>query len=152
MHTQVSNLQAENAQLRSKIAALEAENEKLRQSNISTSALEKQLQQLMSSDTLSSGPNTLQQLQSFSMEAIASVAQSLAPDLMHLFNTLGDTRRNIEKGVKGVVPNEIKVLVSLCTLLNARSSRTTGLQLFLSLMLVARGTAKQVSSQYNEQC
>ena len=79
------------------------------------------------------------------MEAIASVMQSLAPDLMHLFNTLGDTRRNIEKGVKGVVPNEIKVLVSLCTLLNARSSRTTGLQLFLSLMLVARGTAKQVT-------
>ena len=43
------------------------------------------------------------------------------------------------------MPNEIKVLVSLCTLLNARSSRTIGLQLFLSLMLVARGTAKQVT-------
>ena len=140
----MSNLQAENAQLCSKIAALEAENEKLRQSSICISALEEQLQRLISFDMISSGPNSLQRLQYFSIEAIASTTQSLAPDLMHLFNTLGDTRRNIENGVKGVVPNEIKVLVSLCTLLNARSSRTTGLQLFLSLMLVARGTAKQV--------
>ena len=77
---------------------------------------------------------------------VTSVTQTLTPDLMHLFNTLGDTRQNIEKGVKGVVPNEIKALVSLCTLLNARSSRTTRLQLFLSLM------QQTISCQQKDKC
>ncbi len=34
--------------------------------------------------------------------------------------------------------------LSLCTLLNARSARAKGVQLMISLMLVARATNKQV--------
>ena len=129
MYTQTStiaHLQEQNAQLRSQIPALQAENEQLCQSKLSVSALDEQLQRLVSSDTLSSGPDTLEQLESFSMEAIASCVNSLAPDVMYLFNTLEDTRRNVEKGVEAVVPTEIKALMSLCTVLNARSSRTKG--------------------------
>ena len=73
VHTDIhhSTFKEQNAQLGSKIAALQAENEQLCQSKLSVSALDEQLHRLVS-DTLSSGPNTLKQLESFSMEAIAS--------------------------------------------------------------------------------
>ena len=46
-----------------------------------------------------------------------------------------------------MIDNDIKVLVyNMCTLLNARSRQVNGLQLLLSLMLVAQAINKQVSS------
>ena len=56
----------------------------------------------------------------------SSELQSLAPDLLKLFTTLGNTRRNMVDGVQGVVPNDIKALVSICTLLNCRLQRSIG--------------------------
>ena len=40
--------------------------------------------------------------------------------------------------------NEPKALMSLCVLANARSRQTKGVQLFISLMLIARAVNKQV--------
>ena len=152
MHTQASCSQTENAQLRSRIAALEQELAQLRRSAVSVSTLDQQLQRLVLSDTLvAKGPSNLQRLESFSMEAILSELQSLAPDVLNLFTTLGNTRRNVADDIQGVVPNDIKALVSICTLLNCRSQRSKGLQLFLSLMLVARGVNKQVRRLYSLQ-
>ena len=39
---------------------------------------------------------------------------------------------------------EIKGVISLCTVLNARSNRVKGVQLLVSMMLIARSTSKQV--------
>ena len=46
--------------------------------------------------------------------------------------------------MKSQQKTEIKAVTSLCSLLNARSVRTKGLQLLISMMLVARATSKQV--------
>ena len=56
---------------------------------------------------------------------------------------VGDVRRNADDE-DSLTQNEIKALVSLCVLANARSRQTKGLQLFISLMLTARAVNKQV--------
>ena len=48
----------------------------------------------------------------------------------------------VEDGIPG---EELKGVMALCTLLNAKSVRVKGLQLMISLMLVARGAGRQVS-------
>ena len=68
----------------------------------------------------------------------------LAPDLLKLVNGLADTQRNTGES-SDITSEEIKALVSLCTLVNAKSQRATGLQLFLSMMLIACATNKQVN-------
>ena len=52
------------------------------------------------------------------------------------------TQRNARDGARP--DEELKAVMALCTLLNARSARTKGLQLMVSLMLVARATGRQV--------
>ena len=56
---------------------------------------------------------------------------------------VGDVRRNADDE-GSLTQNEIKALVSLCVLANARSRQTKGLQLFISLMLTVRAVNKQV--------
>ena len=56
---------------------------------------------------------------------------------------MGDIRRNA-KDEHTLTQNEIKALVSLCVLANARSRQTKGLQLFISIMLIAHAVNKQV--------
>ena len=43
---------------------------------------------------------------------------------------------------------DMKALFSLSTLLNAHSQKVKGFQLFISMMLIARATNKQVYIQY----
>ena len=76
-------------------------------SKVDFSALHTHLQQLILPDALSSGPNSFK-LESFSMEAIASVAHTVTgnrqPTLVH---TLREIRWNIERGVENVLSNLI---------------------------------------------
>ena len=51
-------------------------------------------------------------------------------------------QRNARDGARP--DEELKAVMALCTLLNARSARVKGLQLMVSLMLVARATGRQV--------
>ena len=66
-----------------------------------------------------------------------------SPELYQLFEKVGDTERNAEGDEQST--EGVKAICSLCSLLNARSSRAKGLQLMMSLMLIARSTARQVS-------
>ena len=59
---------------------------------------------------------------------------------------LGYVHRNRDQDVTTTSVQEIKAVSSFCTLLNARSSRVKGIQLLLSMMLVARSTTKQVNN------
>ena len=55
---------------------------------------------------------------------------------------LGDTDRNPTESRTPV--ERRKAIMSLRTILNARRRAANGLQLFLSFMLIARATSKQV--------
>ena len=88
------------------------------------------------------GPTTLEGFHHHDLQSIITELQGRAPDLYHLCMTIGDTKRNQKEDE--VTTEEIKVMSSLCCLLNARSARMKGIQLLMGMMLVARGTSRQV--------
>ena len=109
-----------------------------------TSLYQDELQSLVSSSSmLSDGPINMESLQSFSLASIISDVRHVAPSFYSLLCDLGDVRRNAADE-DTLTQNEIKALVSLCVLANTRSRQSKGLQLFLSIMLIARAVNKQV--------
>ena len=87
------------------------------------------------------GPDTPDNFATMSIDGLISEFKTHSPTLFELFNMLGDSRRNVQHD--GEVEIEaLKVITSLCTLMNARSQRSKGLQLLL--MLISRATSKQV--------
>lgn len=90
------------------------------------------------------GPDTLERLQSFTIDTVLAELHTYTPDILQLFETLGQTSRNIHGNDLAV--EQIKGLVSICTLLNARTHRAKGLQLLIGIMLIACATSKQVKS------
>ena len=99
-----------------------------------------------STSMLCCGPNSLQNLDSFSLSSILHDIQMKAPNIFSLFNDLGDTSRNSRSDTSNFTDEELKALTSLCTLANAKSQRAKGMQLFMSIMLIARAVNKQVRS------
>ena len=113
-------------------------------------SLHLEVNHILSSDgILVHGPDTISKFEGFSLSSLLAELRQLAPGLVELCISLGDTHRNADSDDVGdedaLIDNDIKVLVSMCTLLNARSRQVNGLQLLLSLMLVARAINKQVS-------
>ena len=89
------------------------------------------------------GPDTLPRLNHFSFDGVIKEFQMYAPKLYHLFRQIGDSEQHRSPQQSGLT-EEMKTVTSLYILLNARSQRFKRLQLLMSLMLVARGTSKQV--------
>ena len=142
---EVAMLAAENSKLQERVSELEMQLQYLRQSSISLPEIHHQLERLISSDSIiMHGPDTLERLQSFTIDSVLAELHTYAPDLLQLFETLGQTSRNIHGDDLAV--EQIKGLVSICTLLNARTQRAKGLQLLIGIMLIARATSKQVKS------
>jgi len=81
------------------------------------------------------GPDTSDHFPEFTMDAVIGEAQSIAPDVYQFFAQLGNTDRN--KSDDEISVEERKVIMSLCIVLNARSRFANGLQLLLSIMLIA---------------
>lgn len=136
---------ATNEMLSAKVTRLEQEVESMQQANVPVATCKEELLLLISeSSVLCSGPDSLEHLESFSLSSIIHEIQTIAPNLFSLFSDLGDTKRNVADE-KATTNEDIKVLTSLCTLTNARSRRSKGVQLFLSIMLIARSVNKQVS-------
>lgn len=96
-----------------------------------------------SSRMISDGPVAMEGLDGFALSSLITEVRQLAPSFFSLLCDLGDVRRNAEDE-DTLTQNEIKALVSLCVLANARSRQTKGLQLFISIMLIARAVNKQV--------
>ena len=88
------------------------------------------------------GPDTVEHFEQFSMSAVIAELQSSCPEMYKLVQQLGSTQRNARDG--SLPDEELKGVMAICTLLNARSARVKGLQLMVSLMLVARATGRQV--------
>ena len=98
---------------------------------------------ILSSDgLLIHGPDTTANFELFSLSSLFAELRQLTPGLVELCLSLGDTKRNVDQDDEDAefATNDLKVLMSMCTLLNARSRQVKGLQLLLSLMLVARAT------------
>ena len=138
---------------RDRRAALELEIEMLKKrvpagSEVQSAA---QYQQLLCSEVDSAvcsrqmllhGPDTVERFAEFSMSAVITELQASCPQLYRLVQQLGCTQRNARGG--RLPDEELKGVMAVCTLLNARSARVKGLQLMISLMLVARATGRQV--------
>lgn len=88
------------------------------------------------------GPVSLEAFNSLDLHSIITELSTRAPDLFQLCMTIGDTSRN--KQEDEITTEEIKAVSAMCSLLNARSARTKGLQLLMGMMLIARGTSRQV--------
>lgn len=90
------------------------------------------------------GPDTMERFSSFTMESVVQEISLQAPQLYQLFHRVGKSQRNRHPETEGYTVEEIKAVMSLCTLLNASTSRARGVQLLMGLGLIARGTHKQV--------
>ena len=140
---EVATLSAENTKLKERVLELEMKLQSFRQSSISMPIIQHQLERLVSSDSIiMHGPDTLERLESFTIDSVLTEFRRYAPDLLQLFETLGQTSRNTHGDDLAV--EQIKGLVSICTLLNARTQRAKGLQLLIGIMLISRATSKQV--------
>lgn len=82
------------------------------------------------SHLISEGPDTLEHLDSFSITTILNHVRREAPDLLRLFQTLGNSSRNLDDD--GLAVEQLVVY----TLLNTRSNRAKVMQLLIAIMLV----------------
>ena len=111
------------------------------------SVLECEIQKILSNNGMVvHGPDSPEHLHAFSIQGLIDELKQLAPTLLGLFVSLGDTKRNSVSTDPDETETrqDMKALLSLSTLLNARSQKVKGFQLFISMMLIARATNKQV--------
>ena len=85
------------------------------------------------------GPNNITNFDSFTMDSMVEELVKISPTLYDLFKTLGQTSRHADD--EGT---DVTAVMSLCTLLKCRSQKVLGVQLLITLMLLARSTNKQV--------
>ena len=134
-------LYTENQELYSKVSMLEAKVRELEQ--CSTRVLtEEATTVIRHGQLICSGPDTLEHFEQYSFAGIVDELKTHASNLLQLVLQIGQTSRNTSSDE--ISKEHIKAMVSLCTLLNARSVRTKGMQLMVSLMLIARATSRQV--------
>ena len=70
------------------------------------------------------GPDTVEHFAEFSMSAVITELQASCPQLYQLVQQLGCTPRNARDG--RLPDEELKGVMAVCTLLNARSARVEG--------------------------
>jgi cob(I)alamin adenosyltransferase len=150
LEAQLSYKCAEIEMLRARIQELETkvhtqQQSLMAQQSVDSSSLYKDelLSLVSSSRMISDGPVTTESLGSFSLSDLIAEVRQIAPSFFSLLCDLGDVRRNADDA-DTLTQNELKALMSLCVLANARSRQTKGVQLFISLMLIARAVNKQV--------
>ncbi len=115
----LQSLRAQNARLAERLSVLESENQELRSCVFSTTnpaaIFEDEVQKLSKSMLLFHGPDSLERLEMYTLDAVMGEVKLLAPKLLQLFSDLGNTQRNADESSGGLKMEEIKVLSSLCT-------------------------------------
>ena len=138
--------QTKNRHLLVKISSLEERIRELERLQLTSEGLSAEADCVVSlGNQIVHGPDTPAHFTEFSLDAVIDELQSLAPNLLDLIMCLGDVDRNTPSGGAEVSREKMKAVTSMCLLMNARSARVKGIQLLLSLMLIARATNKQVS-------
>ena len=143
----VDELRVLNQQLKMQIQQLESRVHELEECTPAHSSSSPLLSQqfdmlLRHGDQIFNGPDTPTHFTEFSLKMVTEEIKLNAPDVFRLFVQLGNAQRHA--GEDETPAEQRKAVVSLCTLLNARSQKANGLQLLVSFMLVARATSKQV--------
>ena len=136
----VDSLREENEQLRQRIQQLQSQLERSRPCTLSH-----QMDLVVQhAKHAVHGPDTLEHFRDFSIDAIVAELHEHAPDLYQLFIQLANTSRSITTESDHRSVEELKAVASFSCLLNARNRRAKGIQLLISLMLIARATSRQV--------
>ena len=147
VESQLEEEKARNQALTLRVKELEGrvkELEQQPQGAISLPLLSQQLDSLIHCGThVMDGPDTPSHFEAFSLTLVMDEIESFAPEVFHLFMNLGNSGRYGQTQITNV---KEKVAMSLCTLLNSRTNRAKGVQLMISLMLIARATSKQVGT------
>ena len=140
-------LQRENEALRRKVEELEQKVAYLEKRSIVQTVDDQMGALLDQRNVCYHGPNTIDHLSSFSIDAVLEEMKSKAPDLVELFDHLARCERFEMEDEQGYVA-QLRATMAVCTLLKGRSIKVLGVQLLLSLMLIARATSKQVDNKY----
>ena len=136
-------LEKQLQELQQRVDQLEKEKESL----ISIGKFEGQMQSLLNPNlTVYHGPDTTAHLQAFSLDSLIQEFTANAPDVMDLIQHLGNCGRYGGSDADDYNLSTVtqRTVTSLCTLLKCRSVKLLGLQLLISIMLIARATHKQV--------
>ena len=105
--------------------------------------LDDQIQALLGQNLHSyHGPDTIEHLKSLSLGAISAKFSANAPDVVELIHQLGNCSRH--EGDEDDEHSHAATIIALSTLLKCCSVKVLGLQLFLSIMLIARATNKRL--------
>ena len=129
-------LEQEVRDLKEKLAAAEQE-------TVSIRRLNDQMQTLIDPGLfVHHGPNTIAHLDEFSIDHILREVNDNAPEVMALLHQMGNCKRFGEGESQQIAT--LRSVTALTTLLKCRSTRVLGLQLQMSIMLIARATSKQV--------
>ena len=87
------------------------------------------------------GPDSITHFETFSIDGIIAEMLQCAPNLYELLQSL---RQSTPSEGDGSRLDEVRVATSLSILLKSRSRKVLGVQLLLTLMLLARSTSRQV--------
>lgn len=116
-------------------------------SSVQSPSLESQVGRLLSAQNAAyHGPDTITHFNDFSMDHVITEFKSQAPDVWQLLNNLGNTGRFSEDDEQQQLA-QLRIVSCLSTLLKSRSHKVLGVQLLVSLMLIARATSRRVGTK-----
>ena len=135
MQNRIDELERQVAQLQEHVA-----------SSARSPCLEPQIGSLLSSQNAAyHGPDTITHFNDFSMDHVIAEVKNQAPDVWQLLNNLGNTGRFSEDNEQHQLA-QLRIISCLSTLLKTRSQKMLGIQLLISLMLIARATSRRVGA------
>lgn len=148
-----------NEALQRQVEQLEVKVAELEQKCSLAQTLDDQMQELLHPMMASyHGPNTVGNLENFSLDVVMAEMKMNAPDVVELLLNLAKCERFQEGDADGHQKHiaSLRSTTALCTLLKGRCVKVLGLQLLLSFMLIARATSKQVvrggGGTHNKNC
>ena len=137
MQNRIEDLERQIAQLQKHIDSF---------SCVQSPSLESQVGGLLSSqNAVYHGPDTVTHFHDFSMDHVITEFKKQAPDVWQLLNNLGNTGRFSEDTEQHQLA-QLRIVSCLSTLLKTRSHKSLGVQLLVSLMLIARATSRRVGT------
>ena len=86
------------------------------------------------------GPDSISHFRAFNMDAIITEFTQQAPNVYHLLRSFGQCAQTSDE------EHDVKVTMSMSILLKCRSVKVLGVQLLITLMLLARATNRQVKN------
>ena len=107
-----------------------------------SSELDDQMQALLGPNLQLPCPDTIEHLKSFSLDTISAEFSANTPDVVELIGNCSRHEGNEDDEHSDA--DTLKSITALSTLLKCCSVKVLGLQLFLSIMLIAWATNKRV--------